>query len=147
MTKERPGYPRKDLATHTKAGTPRKLARPRKVDPMRWAAAYVEAGHNAAEASRRTRGTASISPNYSKVHGSYMLKKPEVQSAIQILEARMEKTAMKAVERLDQLVDSQDENIATRNAHYVIDQVKGKAVSRNLNANFDIQAAVDELIL
>ena len=53
-------------------------------------------------------------------------------------------TAPKALRRINELVQSRDEQIATKNAHFVVEQIVGKAKQRteslNVNVNIDVLA-------
>ena len=57
----------------------------------------------------------------------------------------LQQIGSEAIERIGELVFSQDERIATKNAHYVVDHIRGKAVQRNLNASvkLNIQSVLD----
>lgn len=138
---------RVDLRTHNPDGTPRQRARKRRIDPHRFAKEYLENGRNQSAAFQKLRGTATISPKYALQGGNYYMSKPEVKNAIQLLEAELERSSQKAIRKVDQLIDSKDEVIAGQNARFVIEHVKGKPIARNLNTNFNIEAAIDELIL
>ncbi len=51
---------------------------------------------------------------------------------------RVQQIAIKAIERVGEMVNSTDENVATRNAHFVIDHAIGKATQRTENTNLNI---------
>lgn len=50
-----------------------------------------------------------------------------------------------ATDRLKELIDSDNEQIATKNVHYVIDHIRGKAINRSITATktINIEQVVD----
>ena len=46
--------------------------------------------------------------------------------------------AKPAIERVNAMIQSDDEKIATKNAHFVIDHVRGKALQRTENKNYNL---------
>lgn len=61
------------------------------------------------------------------------------------VQTRLEGMAMKALNRLDDLIDSPKERIALEASIYTVDQVRGKAVqkSTNTNLNLNVQSIID----
>ena len=57
------------------------------------------------------------------------------------IDNKLQRIAIDAVERVESMVQSADERIATKNAHFVIDHVRGKALqrseSRSINLNIE----------
>ena len=71
-------------------------------------------------------------------------KKSNTATPSEYLTQRIDEIAVQAVDRLEGLVRSNDEAIATRNVHFVIEQQRGKAVQKNenRNLNFNIEAVL-----
>lgn len=65
-------------------------------------------------------------------------KKAKEESAIAFIDNALEQIAVDAVQRVGKMVNSVDERIATKNSHFVLEQVKGKAVVRTENKNLNI---------
>lgn len=61
------------------------------------------------------------------------------------LEDSLQQIGESAVQRVEELVQSCDERIATKNSHYVIDHLRGKAVQRSINVStkLNIQSVLD----
>lgn len=74
----------------------------------------------------------ALNKNYANVKGRRLLKKTDVQEKIQ---KKMERMSNKAIKRIDTLIQSDDESIATTNSWRVVEQVRGKAVTRSINLN------------
>lgn len=70
--------------------------------------------------------------NYANVKARRLLKKSDINTKIQ---QKMEKMASKATKKIDELIQSENEQIATTNAWKVIEQVQGKAVTKSINLN------------
>jgi len=73
--------------------------------------------------------------NYANVKGHRMLKKTDMQQKIQ---KNLEKMSKHAIKRIDEMIQSDDEAIATTNAWRVVEQLRGKPVARNLNLNAQV---------
>lgn len=80
---------------------------------------------------------------YAAVKAQRMLKKSDVQEKIQ---QNLEKMAKKASKRIDELITSENEQIATTNAWKVIEHVRGTPTHRsiNLNASVSVEDALFE---
>lgn len=65
-------------------------------------------------------------------------KKSEDENAIQFIDEQLQQIGVDAVQRVGKMVNSADERIATKNSHYVIDHLRGKAVQRTENKNLNI---------
>lgn len=65
--------------------------------------------------------------------------------ASEYIENSLEQIGSEAIDRVQSLVHSEDERIATKNAHFVIEHIRGKAVQRNITANvrLNIQSVLD----
>lgn len=70
--------------------------------------------------------------NYAAVKGQQMLKRKDIQEKIQL---KLEKMAPKANKRIESLIMSDNEQVATVNSWRVIEHLRGKPVARNLNLN------------
>lgn len=126
----------------------RKKAGKKKVSPMAFAKAYVESGENASEAFKKTRGKhGDLSPSYLAQGGTYMLNKPEVQDAIALVKTELENLALGAVKKVGDLVHSENEVVAGQNARFIIEHVKGKPMSQQINTNINLYEAVNSLVL
>lgn len=73
--------------------------------------------------------------NYANVKGQRLIKRPDIQEKIQKSLEKMSKTATK---RIDSLIQSEDETIATQNVWKVVEHLRGKPVARNVNLNAQI---------
>lgn len=69
-------------------------------------------------------------PHYAAVKAQRMLKKTDIQLKIQ---DKLEKQAKKALKNVDDLLMSDDENIKSANTWKVIEQIRGKAVTRSIS--------------
>lgn len=95
-------------------------------------------------------GTAAIrklNANYKspEARSNRIVNKSKQVNASEMIENRLQQIASDAVERVGELVNSEDEKIATKNSHYVIDHIRGKAVQRSITATakFNIQNILD----
>ena len=61
------------------------------------------------------------------------------------VDSQLQQIATEAVERVGTMVQSADERIATKNAHFVIDHVRGKALQRSetKHLNLNIEAVLE----
>lgn len=82
--------------------------------------------------------------NYAAVKAQRTLQKKDVQTKIQ---ENLEKMSKKANKRIDELIMSKDEGIATQNSWKVIEHLRGKPVARNvnLNASMSIEDALTDV--
>lgn len=64
-----------------------------------------------------------------------MLKPSGAKNVNEYLDMYMQQSAITAANRLEELVNSEDEKIATQNVHYVLDHVRGKAIQRSVTAH------------
>jgi len=95
-------------------------------------------------------GTAAIrklNSGYEAPHrrANHIVTKSRTVNASEMIENRLQQIAGDAIERVSELVNSEDEKIATKNSHYVIDHIRGKAVQRSITATtkFNIQNILD----
>lgn len=96
---------------------------------------------NGSQAVRDTDGD-YLAPD--KRSQQILAKTPE-QSALEYIDASMQQIGVTAIERVNDLVQSGDESIATRNSHFILDHIKGKAVQKsvNLTAKINVQSVLD----
>lgn len=91
--------------------------------------AYAETG-NATKAMQAARPNLSVAVANNAAHR--MLQKPDVQVK---LESKLQRMSNKALKTIKDSLDSEDEKVATINARWVIEQVHGKALQRNVSLN------------
>lgn len=74
-----------------------------------------------------------------------IVKKSQSGNVQEYIENSLEQIGSEAIERVGELVHSEDERIATKNAHFVIEHIRGKAVQRNISAkvSLNIQSVLD----
>ncbi len=70
--------------------------------------------------------------------GFRILKKPESMSGAEYIDKTLDQIADAAIDRVNSMIQSTDERIATKNAHFVIDHVRGKALQRTENKNYNL---------
>ena len=94
-----------------------------------------------------TAAVRAIDPEYKspEARAHRIVKKSKEQSAAEYIENSLQQIGGEAIERIGELVHSEDERIATKNAHYVVDHIRGKAVTRNITATakLNIQSVID----
>lgn len=83
-------------------------------------------------------------PNSARVKATRLQKRPEIQDKIQ---KNLEKLSKKSLKRIDEMLTSDNESIATTNAWKVIEHVRGTPTQRrvNLNASVSIEDVLSEL--
>lgn len=98
--------------------------------------------HNAEAAlvGNGTRAVESLTPEYRAPHRrAYQIVKKGLQvSNSEYVDTVLEQVAVKAADRLEELVDSTDEAVATRNVHFALEQKRGKAVQKTQSENVNI---------
>ena len=72
-------------------------------------------------------------------------RKDSTITASEYIDNQLEQIGSEAIGRVGELVHSEDERIATKNAHYVIDHIRGKAVQRSISVTgkLNIQSVLD----
>lgn len=82
--------------------------------------------------------------NHAK-RGQRIVAKSRDVSIGEYLDTSLEQIGVDAIGRVSELVMSSDERIATKNAHFVIEHIRGKAVQRNISvtAKLNIQSVLD----
>ena len=94
-----------------------------------------------------TAAVRAIDPEYKspEARAHRIVKKSKDVSAGEYIENAMQQIGGDAIERIGELVHSEDERIATKNAHFVVDHIRGKAVQRSITATtkLNIQSVLD----
>lgn len=128
----------KNLQRGQKRGV--KLAKSKATPAKRKFAIEYAKTDNGAEAVRRAfpelAKTSSV--QYLSTKASDLLKNPEIASQVEYQKQKLELLATKAVDRVEQLIQSDNEMVATTNSWKAIEQVQGKATQRNINLNASI---------
>jgi hypothetical protein len=75
--------------------------------------------------------------NYANVKARRQLAKPDIQDKIQ---KKLELMSKKATKRIDKLIQSDNEQIATTNAWKVIEHVRGTPINRSITGNFKLDS-------
>lgn len=65
-------------------------------------------------------------------------KKKDDESTLDFIDSSLQQIGVDAVQRVGKLVNSVDERVATRNAHYVIDHIRGQAVRRTESKHLQV---------
>lgn len=76
-----------------------------------------------------------LKKNYANVKARRLLARTDVQDKIQ---EKLEKMSKSATKRIDTLIQSDNEQIATTNAWKVIEHVRGTPTHRNINLNASV---------
>lgn len=102
--------------------------------------ALIKLGNN-------TATVRELEPEYQAPHqrGYRIVKKSESMNTVDFIDEQFQQIGVSAVNRVGELVLSSDERIATKNAHYVIDHLRGKAVQRteSKHLSLNIQTVLD----
>jgi phage terminase small subunit len=106
----------------------------------------------AIEYAKTDNGTQSVlkafdnnyTPQTARVKATRLLANDNVLNEIEYQKNKLEKLASKAVDRLDNLIQSDNETIATTNIWNTIHQVQGKPLAKNLNMN--VSVSVEDML-
>lgn len=79
--------------------------------------------------------------NYAKVKAQRMLKKPDVKSKI---DKKLQKMSKRALENIDEMLTSDNEQIKFNNTWKVIEHNIGTPVKRSINAN--VKATIEDVL-
>jgi hypothetical protein len=103
--------------------------------------AVIRTGNNTAAVLSRN-GDLYRSPH---VRGHAIAKKVKNGQVLEYLDERIQQGSVRAIERVVEMVESRDERVATKNAHYLVDHVRGKALQRSetRNVNLNIQSVIE----
>lgn len=108
----------------------------------------VIADYNAAEITEGN-GTAAVrlidptAQDPSRRSQLIRLKQRELDAG-EFIDMKMQQIGIEAIERIELMVQSTDEKIATKNAHFIVDHVRGKALQRSetKHLNLNIEAVL-----
>jgi hypothetical protein len=67
-----------------------------------------------------------------------IVKKSKETNSVDYIEDTMQQIGVDAINRVGKMVNSSDERIATKNAHFVIDHLRGKAVQRSESKHLNL---------
>ena len=94
-----------------------------------------------------TQAVREIEPEYTapQARANRIVTKSVNSNALEYIDNSLQQIAGDAIDRVGELVHSEDERIATKNAHFVIEHIRGKAVQRNISATvrLNIQSVLD----
>lgn len=94
-----------------------------------------------------TAAVRELEPEYKspELRAHRIVKNSKELTAGEYIDKRLEQIGSEAIERIGGLVHSEDERIATKNAHYVVDHIRGKAIQRSITATakLNIQSVLD----
>lgn len=94
-----------------------------------------------------TRAVRELDDEYKspKDRGYKIAKKSEQQNTVDFIDDQFQQIGVIAVNRIGEMVLSNDERIATKNAQYVVDHLRGKAVQRteSKHLSLNIQTVLD----
>lgn len=82
-----------------------------------------------------------LNKNYANVKARRLMNKPDVKAKI---DQKLQKLSKDATKRVEELIQSENENIATTNAWKVIEHNIGTPVKRSINAN--VQATIEDAL-
>ena len=107
-------------------------------------AAEILAG-NATEAVTIVEADREGNRNAIASRAARIVQKRASGSVSEYIENQLEQIGSEAIERVAELVQSSDERIATKNSHFVIEHIRGKAVQRSvsLTGKLNIQSVLD----
>jgi hypothetical protein len=106
--------------------------------------------NHAAQVILEGSGTAAVratNPEYKAPHirAHAIIKKNNSVNVAEYIEDSLQQIGGEAIDRIGELVQSEDERIATKNAHFVVEHIRGKAVQRNITGHvkLNIQSVLD----
>lgn len=107
------------------------------------------AQHKALEAELGN-GSAAVRAAYPTTiqpgHRAWRIQKiSKNMNAVDYIENSMQQIGIDAINRVGNMVNSADERVATKNAHFVIEHIRGKAVQKTegKRLNINIEAVLD----
>ena len=84
------------------------------------------------------------SKEVARVKGHRLLTNDNVINHIEYQKNKLEKLATKAVKKVEQLIDSDNEQIATANVWKTIEQVQGKATIKSTSVNYNFTEHISD---
>jgi hypothetical protein len=102
----------------------------------------LKAMHGNGTAAVRAFDSTRLSP---KDRAYRLTKKSEQQATADFIDDKLQQIGIDAVNRVGKLVNSNDERTATKNAHYVIDHIRGQATKKSitLSGKLKFQSVLD----
>lgn len=94
-----------------------------------------------------TRAVENTEDEYTspKDRGYRIAKKSEAIPTLQYIDDSLQQIGAEAIQELGELIHSNDERIKSKNVHYAIDHLRGKAVQKSvtLTGKLNIQSVLD----
>ena len=94
-----------------------------------------------------TQAVRQTDPEYTRpdARAVKIVAKSKNMNALEYIENGLEQIGSEAIDRIGEMVHSEDERIATKNAHFVVEHLRGKAVQRSISATMklNIQSVLD----
>jgi uncharacterized protein YbaP (TraB family) len=78
----------------------------------------------------------TLSPEYAKVKAQRTLKRTDIQEKIQ---KRLEKMQKEALKNIEKTLTSDNEQLANANAWKIVEHVRGKAVTRSISLHDNVK--------
>jgi phage terminase small subunit len=97
---------------------------------------------NATQALLTAYGDKPITYGSAGVAANRLLKNDNVSREIEYQKGKLEQLASRAVDRVEKLIESDNEQVATANAWKTIEQVQGKAVQQIKTENTSVNVVV-----
>lgn len=103
--------------------------------------------------AKTNNGTQSVLKAYNGNHytiksagvkATRLLNNDSIVNHIEYQKEKLEQLATKAVNRVEQLIDSDNEQVSTMNSWNSIHMVQGKPITKNINANLEV--SIDDVI-
>ena len=86
----------------------------------------------------------NIQPDSARVKAVRLLANDNVVNHIEYQRSKLERIASHAVDRIEDHVESDDDNISLNASKFVIEQVHGKAMQKSSNVNFNFTGHVSD---
>lgn len=80
-------------------------------------------------------------PEYAKVKANRLLKKPDMKAQI---DKKLQLMSKKALKRIDEMITSDNETIATANSWKIVEHNIGTPIKRNVNMN--VKANIEDAL-
>lgn len=94
-----------------------------------------------------TEAVRRLEPEYSNPNARAVkiVAKSSIENTPEYIDTQLQQIGSEAIDRIGELVHSDDERIATKNSHYVVDHLRGKAVQRSISVTgrLNIQSVLD----
>ncbi len=113
------------------------------VSIKKFAEVYAKTG-NGVKAVEEAYPDRNLTYGSKAVQATRMLKNANIVNHIEYQRNKLEQLATRSVERVADLIESENEAIATTNAWKTIEQVQGKAMQKSSNVNFNFTQHVGD---